>query len=168
MEITPFALTGTAEWTSSPLARYDDFKAMDLYPGYTEDFFDTKHNIILGGSWATHPRIAGRKTFINWYQRSKLASPKPIHGIFADSGFQTIHTPGQPGDWFAMSSTTTDMPPARRLSQSAQSLFIAPVRIETRNRSVLIINAYAKCRTPYLRLLFVAKHSSSASLPAGC
>ena len=26
------------------------------------DFFDGKHNIVLGGSWATHPRIAGRKT----------------------------------------------------------------------------------------------------------
>ena len=28
----------------------------------TADFFDGKHNIVLGGSWATHPRIAGRKT----------------------------------------------------------------------------------------------------------
>lgn len=26
------------------------------------DFFDGKHNVVLGGSWATHPRIAGRKT----------------------------------------------------------------------------------------------------------
>jgi hypothetical protein len=26
------------------------------------DFFDGKHNIVLGGSWATHPRIAGRKS----------------------------------------------------------------------------------------------------------
>jgi hypothetical protein len=26
------------------------------------DFFDGKHNITLGGSWATHPRLAGRKT----------------------------------------------------------------------------------------------------------
>jgi hypothetical protein len=28
----------------------------------TADFYDDKHNIVLGGSWATHPRIAGRKT----------------------------------------------------------------------------------------------------------
>ena len=27
-----------------------------------DDFFDGKHNIVLGGSWATHARIAGRKT----------------------------------------------------------------------------------------------------------
>ena len=32
------------------------------------DFFDTKHKVVLGGSWATHPRIAGRRTFRNWYQ----------------------------------------------------------------------------------------------------
>ena len=27
-----------------------------------DDFFDGKHNVVLGGSWATLPRIAGRKT----------------------------------------------------------------------------------------------------------
>ena len=70
---------GVWEWTSSPLARFEGFKPMDLYPEYTgktalkndfslqtdhqlADFFDEKHNIILGGSWATHPRLAGRKT----------------------------------------------------------------------------------------------------------
>ncbi|KAL2868087.1 DUF323 domain protein [Aspergillus lucknowensis] len=63
-------LGGVWEWTSTPLAEHDGFKAMEIYPGYTSDFFDGKHNIILGGSWATHPRIAGRTTFINWYQRN--------------------------------------------------------------------------------------------------
>ena len=29
---------------------------------HAADFFDEKHNIVLGGSWATHPRIAGRKS----------------------------------------------------------------------------------------------------------
>jgi formylglycine-generating enzyme required for sulfatase activity len=32
------------------------------------DFFDSKHKVVLGGSWATLPRIAGRRTFRNWYQ----------------------------------------------------------------------------------------------------
>jgi len=63
-------LGGLWEWTSTPLAPYDGFKAMDIYPGYTADFFDGKHNICLGGSWATVPRISGRTTFVNWYQRS--------------------------------------------------------------------------------------------------
>ncbi|KAI5459770.1 C-type lectin protein [Mariannaea sp. PMI_226] len=63
-------LGGVWEWTSSPLSRYPEFQPMSLYPLYTTDFFDGKHNIVLGGSWATHPRIAGRKSFVNWYQRN--------------------------------------------------------------------------------------------------
>ncbi|KAF2492218.1 hypothetical protein BU16DRAFT_529576 [Lophium mytilinum] len=61
---------GVWEWTSTVLEKYDGFEPMSSYPGYTAEFFDTKHNIALGGSWATHPRIAGRKTFVNWYQRN--------------------------------------------------------------------------------------------------
>ncbi|EOD44923.1 putative duf323 domain protein [Neofusicoccum parvum UCRNP2] len=61
---------GAWEWTSTVLEPHGGFKAMDLYPGYTADFFDGKHNVVLGGSWATHPRIAGRKTFVNWFQRN--------------------------------------------------------------------------------------------------
>ncbi|KAL2817132.1 C-type lectin protein [Aspergillus granulosus] len=63
-------LGGVWEWTSTPIAEHDGFKAMEIYPGYTSDFFDGKHNVALGGSWATHPRIAGRTTFVNWYQRN--------------------------------------------------------------------------------------------------
>lgn len=71
---------GLWEWTSTPLMPHDGFKSMDIYPGYTcefkskqkmsfcakpiitADFFDGKHNVVLGGSWATLPRIAGRTT----------------------------------------------------------------------------------------------------------
>lgn len=63
-------LGGLWEWTSTPLESHEGFKSMDLYPGYTADFFDGKHNVCLGGSWVTVPRIAGRKTFVNWYQRN--------------------------------------------------------------------------------------------------
>ncbi|KAK1962549.1 hypothetical protein LY78DRAFT_586434 [Colletotrichum sublineola] len=63
-------LGGVWEWTSSPLAQHEGFEPMPLYPQYTSDFFDGKHNIVLGGSWATHPRIAGRRSFVNWYQRN--------------------------------------------------------------------------------------------------
>ncbi|CAA9965073.1 Methyltransf 33 multi-domain protein [Pyrenophora teres f. maculata] len=63
-------LGGVWEWTSTVLEKHDGFEPMELYPGYTADFFDGKHNMTLGGSWATHPRIAGRKTFVNWYQRN--------------------------------------------------------------------------------------------------
>ncbi|KAI9757176.1 MAG: hypothetical protein M4579_003566 [Chaenotheca gracillima] len=61
---------GVWEWTSSVLERHAGFEPMGLYPAYTVDFFDGKHNVVLGGSWATHPRVAGRKTFVNWYQRN--------------------------------------------------------------------------------------------------
>ncbi|TDZ58608.1 Ergothioneine biosynthesis protein 1 [Colletotrichum trifolii] len=63
-------LGGVWEWTSSPLARHEGFEPMPLYPQYTTDFFDGKHNIVLGGSWSTHPIIAGRRSFVNWYQRN--------------------------------------------------------------------------------------------------
>jgi L-histidine Nalpha-methyltransferase / hercynylcysteine S-oxide synthase len=53
---------GVWEWTSTVLRPHEGFRPMAMYPGYTADFFDEKHNVVLGGSWATHPRIAGRKT----------------------------------------------------------------------------------------------------------
>ena len=61
---------GVWEWTSSPLRPHAGFAPMALYPAYTADFFDGKHNVVVGGSWATHPRIAGRRSFVNWYQRN--------------------------------------------------------------------------------------------------
>jgi formylglycine-generating enzyme required for sulfatase activity len=74
---------GVWEWTSTVLEKHEGFEPMELYPGYTgmlniwhplsmvekylhstADFFDGKHNIVLGGSWATHPRLAGRKSLL--------------------------------------------------------------------------------------------------------
>ncbi|KAI8147918.1 hypothetical protein BJV82DRAFT_532035 [Fennellomyces sp. T-0311] len=56
------------EWTSTIWDKYPGFKPSKLYPGYSADFFDGKHHVMLGGSWATHPRIAERASFRNWYQ----------------------------------------------------------------------------------------------------
>ena len=69
---------GLWEWTSSALERNHGYEPMKMYPAYSgmlkrfdcrtqtdamaADFFDDKHNVVLGGSWATHPKIAGRKT----------------------------------------------------------------------------------------------------------
>lgn len=55
-------LGGAWEWTSTVLERGEGFVPGELYPEYTADFFDGKHNVVLGASWATHPRIAGRKS----------------------------------------------------------------------------------------------------------
>ncbi|KAE8354165.1 Aldehyde/histidinol dehydrogenase [Aspergillus coremiiformis] len=72
-------LGGAWEWTSTPLAPHDGFRAMEIYPGYTSDFFDGKHNIILGGSWATHPRVAGRTT-LHFLTRTGV-SPEELQRI---------------------------------------------------------------------------------------
>ena len=71
---------GAWEWTSTTFAPQPQFKPMDIYPGYSgqyadspserthaysatlADFMDGKHKAITGGSWALHPRIAGRKS----------------------------------------------------------------------------------------------------------
>ncbi|KAJ2366033.1 hypothetical protein H4S01_002925 [Coemansia sp. RSA 2610] len=65
------------EWTSTPFHPFDGFKPSPMYPGYSADFFDppethgsdSAHYIVKGGSYITHPRIALRQTFRNWYQR---------------------------------------------------------------------------------------------------
>lgn len=38
-----------------------------LYPGYSSDFHDGEHQIIVGACYVTPPRCA-RATFVNWYQ----------------------------------------------------------------------------------------------------
>ncbi|KAF5670013.1 tRNA-specific adenosine deaminase [Fusarium heterosporum] len=63
---------GAAEWTRTILAPQPGFKPMDIYPGYSADFMDEKHLAVVGGSWALHPRIAGRKSFLNWWQKKYL------------------------------------------------------------------------------------------------
>lgn len=56
------------EWTSTVWDTHEGFEPSQIYPGYSADFFDGKHHVVLGGSWATHPRIAERRSFRNWYQ----------------------------------------------------------------------------------------------------
>ncbi|EST09822.1 Histidine-specific methyltransferase, SAM-dependent [Kalmanozyma brasiliensis GHG001] len=59
---------GVWEWTSTPFLAYDGFQSSALYPGYSSDFFDGKHSVVVGGSYATSPSIAGRRTVVNYYQ----------------------------------------------------------------------------------------------------
>ncbi|KDR82860.1 hypothetical protein GALMADRAFT_134402 [Galerina marginata CBS 339.88] len=61
---------GVWEWTSTVFAKVDGFVPSKLYPGYSMDFFDGKHQVVLGGSYATIPRISERRSFRNWYQRN--------------------------------------------------------------------------------------------------
>lgn len=59
---------GVWEWTSTSLDGLAGYAASELYPGYSSDFFDGKHYVVLGGSFATVPQIARRSSFRNWYQ----------------------------------------------------------------------------------------------------
>ncbi|KAG6849281.1 hypothetical protein H0H93_009801 [Arthromyces matolae] len=77
---------GVWEWTSTVFDKHEGFVPSKLYPGvssdadirYSMDFFDGGHQVVtlidihdqLGGSYATIPRMAERKTFRNWYQRN--------------------------------------------------------------------------------------------------
>jgi len=60
---------GVWEWTSTVFNKYDGFVPSTLYPGYSMDFFDDSHQVVMGGSYATIPRIAERKSVRNWYHR---------------------------------------------------------------------------------------------------
>lgn len=58
----------TWEWTSSPFAPFPGFDAyISSYPGYSADFFDDRHFVMLGASWAT-PKPLIRRSFRNWFQ----------------------------------------------------------------------------------------------------
>jgi gamma-glutamyl hercynylcysteine S-oxide synthase len=55
------------EWTSTPFAPFPGFEIDPLYPGYSRDFFDGKHFVMLGAAPITPARLR-RRTFRNWFQ----------------------------------------------------------------------------------------------------
>jgi len=61
---------GIWEWTSTVFDKIEGFVPSTLYPGYSADFYDTHHNVVIGGSYATIPRLAERRSVRNWYQRN--------------------------------------------------------------------------------------------------
>ncbi|KAG9311989.1 C-type lectin protein [Chiua virens] len=61
---------GIWEWTSTLLANHEGLFPTTHFPGYSTDFFDEKHQVVLGGSYATMPRLATRRTVRNFYQHN--------------------------------------------------------------------------------------------------
>ncbi|KZT27456.1 hypothetical protein NEOLEDRAFT_1240390 [Neolentinus lepideus HHB14362 ss-1] len=61
---------GVWEWTSTTFDKHDGFVLSELYPGYSADFFDGCHNVVIGGAYATIPRMSERRSLRNWYQRN--------------------------------------------------------------------------------------------------
>lgn len=57
------------EWTDTEFGPHPGFRAWArTYPGYSADFFDGEHAVLLGASWATDARLV-RRSFRNWFQR---------------------------------------------------------------------------------------------------
>ncbi|OUL27326.1 ergothioneine biosynthesis protein EgtB [Nostoc sp. 106C] len=56
------------EWTASWFAGYQGFQSYP-YIGYSQVYFDQKHRVLKGGSWATRPWVL-RPSFRNWYYPS--------------------------------------------------------------------------------------------------
>ncbi len=56
------------EWTETVFAPFPGFSAyIPTYLGYSADFFDGRHFVMLGASWAT-PAGLVRRSFRNWFQ----------------------------------------------------------------------------------------------------
>ena len=53
------------EWTQTWFAPYPGFRAFP-YEGYSVPYFDGRHRVLRGGSWATRAHVR-RPTFRNWY-----------------------------------------------------------------------------------------------------
>ncbi len=64
-----FELVGNGwELTDTPFAPFPGFTPyVSSYPDYSADFFDGKHFVMKGGSWATDAELL-RPSFRNWYQ----------------------------------------------------------------------------------------------------
>jgi ergothioneine biosynthesis protein EgtB len=54
------------EWTGTWFQPYRGFTAFP-YEGYSVPYFDYRHRVLRGGSWATRRHVL-RSTFRNWYQ----------------------------------------------------------------------------------------------------
>ena len=56
------------EWTNTVFGGLPGFTAyIPGYAGYSADFFDGKHYVLKGGSWATADDLV-RPSFRNWFQ----------------------------------------------------------------------------------------------------
>jgi ergothioneine biosynthesis protein EgtB len=59
---------GGWEWTSTVFAPFPGFSNWHAtYPGYSRDFFDGRHRVLLGASFATPVGLV-RPSFRNWFQ----------------------------------------------------------------------------------------------------
>ncbi len=69
------------QWTSTVFRGLPGFEPyIPGYEGYSADFFDDRHFVMLGASWATPSKLI-RRSFRNWFQD---------HYPYAFAGFRTV------------------------------------------------------------------------------
>ncbi len=68
------------EWTSSLFEPFEGFRPFPFYEGYSANFFDGKHFVLLGGSPRTDKSML-RRSFRNWFQP---------HYQYVYSGFRCV------------------------------------------------------------------------------
>jgi len=56
------------EWTRTQFGPLPGFRAHEIYPGYSSNFFDGQHYVLKGGSPRTAARLL-RRSFRNWFRR---------------------------------------------------------------------------------------------------
>jgi ergothioneine biosynthesis protein EgtB len=72
------------EWTATPFGPLPGFTPyIRTYPGYSADFFDGRHYVLRGASWATDETLI-RRSFRNWFQP---------HYPYVFAKFRLIRTP---------------------------------------------------------------------------
>ncbi len=55
------------EWTRTIFAPFAGFQVIPTYPGYSADFFDSRHYVMKGASPVTADRLV-RRSFRNWFR----------------------------------------------------------------------------------------------------
>lgn len=74
------------ELTETPFGPLPGFQPHSAYPEYSADFFEGKHFVLKGASWATDVQLI-RRSFRNWYQSNypyvfakfRLVTPNTRH-----------------------------------------------------------------------------------------
>jgi formylglycine-generating enzyme required for sulfatase activity len=72
---------GVWEWTSTEFDGYEGFVPLSLYPGFSADFFDTLHNVVVSG----HPLIALFFFFPDMHSRSRFEGWRVLRDDTASS-----------------------------------------------------------------------------------
>jgi ergothioneine biosynthesis protein EgtB len=63
-----FGMQGNGwQWTRTPFAPFEGFRALPFYRGYSADFFDGVHFVLKGASPVTET-VFLRRSFRNWFQ----------------------------------------------------------------------------------------------------